>query len=893
MTWPWRRRRREAELDEEIQSHLALAARDLEARGESPTKAAYAARRDFGNRTLVSEATRQMWGGLWLDDLLRDLRYALRSLRKTPGFSAGVVLTLALGLGANTTMFGVLDTLLLRAPAHVQDARRVQRLYLLRNYGAGAVFTDTRASFPDYEKLRGLPAFQALAASFHAQVSLGRGADARQVDVSGVTASYFPLLGVRPALGRFFDSTEERSGGAPVTVVGWRFWRGQLQGDPAVVGRTLPIGRFSYTIVGVAPEDFDGADPTGPDIWLPLRTAGPDLNDPRALTSRMPWIQMLARLAPGVTPASAAAQATLAFRRGADLPFEKTTTIILRSIQEARSLNPIQRGGDPRMSGDAEVALWVGGLALAVLLVACANVANLLLARGLRRRRELALRLGLGAGRARLIRQMLVESAVLAAAGGIAALLVALWGSATIRALLLPGLPRSINLLEPRLLLFTAAAATLAGLLAGAAPAWQLSGADVATSLRSGGREVTATRGRLRSTLLTVQVALTLALLVGAGLLVRSFRNARMLDYGLDWHHLLIADLRVRGVMGMTFTLGGQEDPRSALYLRLLRHIQANPAVAGAAASVGTPYYSNYCITGLKVSGRDSLPKVASGGACFNAVSTDYFATAGISIVRGRGFTEADQGRGAPRVAVVGRTFARLVWPGRNPIGQCLFLGGADSACVQVIGVAGDRRPGIREEPGLTYYLPYGQHLVSPSIDGLLIRTRASAEEAQGEVQRALQTAEPDLPYVRVESLAERLVPMWRPWRLGAVMFTAFGLLALVIAALGLYAVTAYGVTQRTQEIGVRMALGAHRSDVVWLAVSQALRATALGAGAGLLAALLLARALQALLFQVQPFDPATLVVSVGLSLAVAAAAALVPARRAARVDPMEALRCE
>jgi predicted permease len=831
-----------------------------------------------------------MWGGLWLADLLRDLRYAVRSLRSTPGFSAAVVLTLALGIGANTTMFGVLDTLLLKPPAHVRDPGRVQRLYVLRNFGPGMVFTGTRVSFPEYERLRGVPAFQALAASFFAQASLGRGADARPVDISAVTGSYFSLLGVRPALGRFFDSTEERLGGTPVAVVSWRYWRGQLHGDPAVLNRTLPIGRFIYTILGVAPKDFAGADPTGPDIWLPLRTAAPDLNGPQALTRRTSVIDMLARLAPGARPAAAAAQATLAYRRASDRAFEKKTSIMLRSIREARSLVPVQEGGSPRMTTDAEVALWVGGLALAVLLVTCANVANLLLARGLRRRRELALRLGLGAGRARLIRQMLVESLVLAAAGGIAALLVALSGGAAIRAFLLPGLPHSINLLEPRLLLFTAAVATLAGLLAGGAPAWQLSGADLAASLRSGGRDVTTTRGHLRSTLVTVQVALTLALLVGAGLFVRSLHNAETLDYGLNLQHLLIADLDVRSAGGGSFRPGGgEEDPHSALYLRLLRHIQTNPAVAGAAATVGTPYLSTYTVS-LKVSGRDSLPGGPSGMPSFNAVSVDYFATAGIPIVLGRGFTEADEVRGAPHVAVVGRTFARLAWPGRNPIGQCLFL---DSTCVQVVGVAGDRRPGVREEPGLAYYLPYGQHLVSPSIDGLLIHTRAPAEEVRGEVQRALQTAEPDLPYVRVESLADRLVPLWRSWRLGATMFTAFGLLALVIAALGLYAVTAYGVTQRTQEIGVRMALGAQRRDVVRLAVWQALRATAIGAGVGLLAALLLSRVVRALLFQVQPADPATLVASIGLLLVVATAAAFVPARRAARVDPMEALRCE
>jgi ABC-type antimicrobial peptide transport system permease subunit len=245
-------------------------------------------------------------------------------------------------------------------------------------------------------------------------------------------------------------------------------------------------------------------------------------------------------------------------------------------------------------------------------------------------------------------------------------------------------------------------------------------------------------------------------------------------------------------------------------------------------------------------------------------------------------------------VAVVGRTFARLAWPDRDPIGQCLFVGADDSTCVQVVGVAGETRThGIGAEPTLDYYLPYGQHLVPLPISGLLIRTHRPATEAQGEVHRALQTAEPDLPYVHVENLADRIAPLWRSWRLGATMFTAFGLLALTIAALGLYAVTAYGVTQRTQEIGVRMALGAQHGDVVRLAVGQALRATAIGAGIGLVAALALARAVRALLFRVQPADPATLVAGVGLLLAIAAVAAFLPARRAARVDPMEALRAE
>ena len=329
--------------------------------------------------------------------MLADLRVALRSLRSKPGFPAAVILTLALGIGANTTMFGVLDTLLLEPPAHVRDPGRVQRLYVVRDFGPGKVFTVASASVPGYEALRGVPAFESVAASFSASISLGNGTDARPVDVSAVTASYFPLLGVHPAVGRFFDSTEDRVGAAPVAVVSYHYWQRHLRSDPGVLGRMLPIGRSDYAIVGVAPEDFTGGDLTGPDMWLTLRAAASDLNIAPALTNDS-WsgITIVARLAAGVTPAAAAAQATLAYRGGSDHGADKPT-ILLRPIQQSRMLQSAQQAGSPGMSSDAEVALWVGALAVAVLLVACANVANLMLARGLSRRRELAIRLGLGA----------------------------------------------------------------------------------------------------------------------------------------------------------------------------------------------------------------------------------------------------------------------------------------------------------------------------------------------------------------------------------------------------------------------------------------------------------------------------------------------------------------
>ncbi len=817
--------------------------------------------------------------------MLRDLRVVLRGLKASPGFTAGVILTLALGIGANTTMFSVLDALLFEVPTHVRAPDRVERLYFSSDIGNGHVVTGSATSLPTYEALRSVPAFQSVAASDSATVSLGQGADARPVRVRGVTASYFSLLGTQPALGRLFDSDEDLVGAPAVAVVSYRYWRRVLQGERRVLGRTLPIGKSDYVIVGVAPKGFTGGDLTEPDIWLPLRRSASDLNIAAFLLSSRFWsgVTILARLAPGVTPEVAAAQATLINGRSSLAASWEKTKVLLRPIQEARSLRSAQRGSEPSMSSDAEVALWLSGLACAVLLVACGNIANLLLARGLARRRDLAVRLALGAGRVQLVRHMLLESCVLAAAGGASGWLVAVWGSSAVRACLLPSMLHSASLLEPHLLLFTVLTATFAGVVAGSIPAWHLSGTDATDLLRSGGRDATEARGRLRSGLLAIQVALTLVLLVGAGLFVRSLRNAETLDYGVDLRHVLVASID----FGYSFTLTDQLYSQDALYLRLLRRVQSDPLVVSAAASVGTPYSGSAVTPGLRASGHDSVP----GLPFLHVVTADYFAAVGIPILRGRGFTDADDAEGATPVAVVGSSLARLIAPGQDALGQCLFW--QNSGCIRVVGVVGDTRSkGIPTAPP-SYYVPYNLHLLSTAFTALLVRTRVPAARAEREVRTTLQTAEPDVPYIRVEPLVERIAPSWRSWQLGAAMFSAFGLLALAIAAIGIYALTAYGVTQRTREIGVRMALGAQRNDVVWLVVRQTLGAAALGAAVGLPAALVLSRAMRALLFQVQPADPLTLVASAALLLAVAAAAAFVPVRRAVRADPVEALHHE
>ena len=820
-----------------------------------------------------------------MDGLLNDLRYAARSLLRSPGFTLAVVATLALGIGANTTMFGVLDALLLRPPRHVQRPDEVVRVYIRSTSGLMGTFTTTTTSVPSYEALRrGVPAFANAAAFLDSRMSLGRGADARDVQIGTVSHTYFPTLGVAPALGRVFGADDDRPGAPQTVVLGYAFWRTRFLGDSAVLGHVLSLGHGTYTVIGVAPEGFAGVNQGEPDLWLPISASVADVffspeDAATALTSHSShWIGIVARLKPDVDRAAAASLATMVYKR--DLAAARRSDTAASIL-----LGPIQRSRGPGMTDNAKVSLWIGAVAGIVLLVACANVANLLLARGLRRRREVAIRLGLGASRLRIAGQLLVESLVLGLLGGAAALLVAAWGGSLVRTYLLPRLPASEPVPDWRVLLFTGAVALLAGALAGAVPALQSSRVDLSTALKDAGRSIASGRARLRSALLAAQVAFTLVLLVGAGLFVRSLGKVQALDLGLDVRHVLAASVDL-GAVGL------EHEASDATYLRMLEHIQVFPGVAAATASAGTPFDWSHS-TQLRASGRDSMPRVADGGPYFNAVTPGYFQTLGIGILRGRGFTDGD-GPSAGRVAVVGRTFARLVWPGRDALGQCLYVGDNDSTCVQVIGVAADARRGeVLEGEVLQYYVPFAQRIVTPRIDGLLIRVAGPAREAVLSVQRALQQAEPNLPYVEVHGLEDAVAPYLRSWRMGATMFSAFGLLALLIAAMGLYSVTAYGVSQRTQEIGVRAALGAGTADILSMVVGQGVRAAAIGAAVGALGALALGRAVASLLYGVHPADPLTFGAVVAILLGVAAVAALEPALRATRIDPMRALRSE
>jgi predicted permease len=810
-----------------------------------------------------------------MNSLLRDLRYAARGLVRTPGFTVAVIAILALGIGINATMFGVVDTLFLKSPAGVQQADHVVRIFLRRTAGAMGTFTQASSSYPTFTDFRDhVPAFEQVAAMTTRDASLGRGPEARQIHASAVSHQYFALLGLRASLGRFFGAEEDRVGGTPVVVLTYGFWQRQFGGDRSILGRPLQIGSKTYTVVGVGPEGFGGIDLQAADLFMPIIVAAPDFASPEALTSRnWWWMQSIARLRPGLPLSQAVDQATSIYRANAADRSDSTAQVVLGPIQEARG---------PQASGESKVSAWILFVAGVVLLIACANVANLLLARGVNRRRELAVRAGLGAGRGGLMQMLLAESLLLSLLGGGAAILLAVWGGAAARGFLLPDLPADTALVDGRVLLFTLLAVLLTTVLAGVVPAVQASRADVADALKSGGHATT--RGaRTRAVLLAAQVAATLVLLVGAGLFVRSLRNVQALDLGFDTDKVLSVSVNLR-------TMGLSRADANSTYLRIMDRLAQLPFVEHSAGSMGTPFNYAYGVD-LKASGVDSIPRLATGGPYFTVVTPDYFRTMGVGIERGRGLTAGDVA-GAEPVSVVNATMARLLWPGKDPIGQCLTVG-EEKFCRHVVGVAEDARRGsVIEGETMQYYLPLAQATDEPQINALFVRARGHADDIRDAVRREVQAAG-ELPYANVESLADQVAPQLRSWRLGAAAFTAFGLLALVIAATGIFAVLAYSVSQRTQEIGVRVALGAEAGQVVRMIVVQGLRAAAVGVVVGGAGAYALARGIASLLYGVQPADPVVFCVVVATLVAVAATASYLPARRAARVDPMVALRHE
>jgi len=833
-----------------------------------------------------------------MENIWRDARHVLRGLRATPGFTIAVLVTLALGIGANATMFGIVDRLLFRPPPLLKQPDLVHRVYLYRTLrgvestccgGHYARFTDLDTMTRSFDVVTGVTL---------RSMAIGVGESAREVRVGAVSADFFQLFEAPPTLGRYFTADEDQPpAGTAVAVLSHAFWQTQLGARRDVLGTTLQIGPTVYTVIGVATRGFVGLwSDQPPAAFIPITSyAGNDpasRGRPRAwwTTYRWGWMQPIVRRKAGVSVQQANADLTSVFARSYEAQRQEDPSVAPASEARPRALvGPILVERGPAASSTGKVAAWLGGVSVIVLLVACTNVVNLLLARALKRRREIALRIALGVSRWRLASQLIVETLVLAIAGGVLGLLIARWGASALAATLL-GQNAPSQLIDPRALTFAACVSLSIGLLTGLAPLLQSRRIDLTADLRGGSR-AGHRRSMAGQALLVFQSALTVVLLVGAGLFVRSLRNVHAMRIGYDVDPVLIVSLNMRGVeLDSVATV--------ALRQQLLGAATTIPGVEHASLQAAIPFMSTWS-AGLYIEGVDSLARF--GSFDLNAVSADYFATMGTRIVRGRGITEGDM-RGAPRVAVVSESMAKALWPNKDPIGACMKVntrgGGRDAfdpgplPCTTVVGIAEDiRAQNMLEDPGLYYYLPSAQF--NPRCCGLFVRTRGEAVAHLETVRRALQREMPGASYVVVTPFSDIVGAQRRSWRLGATMFVLFGGLALVLGMVGLYGVLAYAVTQRTHEIGVRSALGARVHDIVGMVVRDGLRVVLAGMVLGVIAALWSGRFVASLLFKVSPSDPVVFV-GVGLALVAAAAtASLVPALRASRVEPNIALRSD
>ncbi|HSR50697.1 MAG TPA: ADOP family duplicated permease [Acidobacteriota bacterium] len=808
--------------------------------------------------------------------------FALRGIRRAPGFTLLVVATLALGLGANATMFSVVDRLLLRPPDHVRQADRVVQVYFSRlSPFTKRQETSPAASYPDFRDLQEVEAFESISGYSNTSLIMGSGTAAERVDVQMASGSLFDTLGVRPGMGRFFAASDDGVEGQRLAVLSHAFWTRRFGRDPDVLGRVLRLGKADYEIVGVAPRGFTGPTLEAVDVWLPLLTAQAVESGSRWQDSRRwYWFRLVARLADGVSAPVAAQAATAAHLRGradeiARERYDPQAGVVFGSLIPGRGPEPGQ---------EAAVSLWLAGVALLVLVIACANVANLLLTRGIRNRREWAVRQALGISAGRMVGVLLIECLFLALLAGAAAVAVSAWSSSLVYSTLLPHLAPESPLAMPRILLFTGLAAMLATLLAGLIPALQALRIDPARDLRES-RAMSATSGRVRSGLLLVQVGMSVVLLVGAGLFLRSLMQLHQLDLGFEPQGVVLASVESEQ--------GAFNDQTAQAVREGMLRLRGAPGVSAVAVSTLTPFRG---LWGVSLSRADGQEIEVPHGPYYYVVSADYFKAMGMRIVRGRGFAESDMSASAPPVTVLTQDLAQRAFPGGDALGQCVQVDepGEELPCTTVVGILADHRSTkIEETESPILYLPMGHPAAANRPQTLVVKASGAAADLIPLVRRTLLDSTPEVRYASVSQASDSIRSQTRSWRLGAVLFTAFGALALVVASLGLYALIAFDVAQKRRELAIRGALGAAGKKLMLGVLRRAFVLTLMGTAVGLAAVYVFGRFLQDLLFRVQALDPLVIgIVAVTLT-AVSLAASAAPALRAARVPLAEVLRAE
>jgi putative ABC transport system permease protein len=886
----------EAEIDEELRFHVDSRVEQLMARGLTRDEATRSAHERFGASWPDALSRLHAAGQLReerldmrerLDAWWHDLRYATRTLSRQRGFAFVVIATFALGIGANATMFGVIDRLLLQPPPGVGDPASVVEVgFQDENVRNGAFLSVLH--YPLMTALRADTAIfsDAAAATDPEKYALGRGAAAQEITGVLTSASYFTTLHARPAIGRFFGPDDDRDVSPGVAVVSYGFWQRHFGAERSAIGKTLQIGPRFFTVIGVAPRGFTGMGSKRVDAWIPiasaegLRFAGPQW----ATDWGSYWIHVVARVRPGVEHDLATAHATAAYANGQTAwraksersPKAEYPRIGLRSILPSDQL---------RDNPETKIARLLVAVTVVVLLIACANVTNLLLARGTERRREIAVRLALGVTRRRLVRLLFAETALLAALGGAVALFVSIVGVRLLRATLLADFEPSDIVVDPRVVAVTFALVVLTSVLSGLVPAISSSGPNVTDALKAGGKEGSVRRSRVANTLIVAQAALSVLLLVGAGLFVTSLRQVGALQLGYQPRRVIAATMDLESI-------GYKTADQNALLLAMRERLKRLPGVVSVAASATHPLYGAWSGMWVHLPGRDSLPQATNYGPYSNVVTGDYFKALSLPIVEGRPINDQDVAADG-RVVVLSEPMARAYWPGESALGRCVLLG-SDSTCWNVVGVAANAREWVasNDERFVVYVPATPRRHASPKV--LIVQSRdESPERLTADIRRTMQSAAPNLPFADVQSLESMFARQIRPWQMGATLFTTFGVLAVLVAALGLYSAISYRVIQRRHEFGVRMALGAHIADVIRLVMGQGVRAAAIGVSAGCLAALLAGRYIADLLFQTSPRSPVVFGAVAVIMLLVAVAATFIPAWRASRVDPATALRTD
>jgi putative ABC transport system permease protein len=866
----------EREVEEELRFHLRMRAEENVRRGMTPDEATLAARGSFGSWARVKEACRDVKGGGLLETLRQDVKFGARTMRKNLGFTSVAVLTLALGIGANTAIFSVVNSVLLR-PLPYPNAERIAAIQELNVKGSRVQVT--AANFLDWRRRNTV--FEHLAAILTRPSNMADGDGAERIELAMTSANFFEVFGVQPQLGRFFLPEDEQAGHAPVVVVSQGLWRRNLGGDPSAVGRSITLDGQAYTIVGVAPEGFQYPNKT--EVWIPpfqlVPMLGPRMDLER--TRGFGFLSAVGLLKPGVTVERANDEMT-------------AITARLRQQYPETNNNRFDRVESLRTNlvGESSTALLLllGAVAL-VLLIACANVSNLLLARAAARGKEIAVRLALGATRLRLVRQLLVESVLLAFAGGAAGLVLGWWGVELMRGLLPPDFPRAQAIgFDLRVLGFTFLVSLLTGVVFGLAPALRATNPDVNESLKESSRGAAGDvrRSGVRSMLVVTEVALSLMLLVGAGLLFRSLIRLQSVELGFSPARLLT--FRV-SPSGPTF----DTDPKySAFYKQIAERARTLPGV-DAVGVINTLPLSKGPTTAFRVEGRPPLAIDKWPGVNYRSVSPDYFRAVGVPVLKGRAF-DAHDDDSATRVVIVNQSLARRDFPDEEPVGKRINTGATapdgQPAWLEIVGVVGDVRSlELSSEPTPEIYTSYLQDPFAGM--SFVVRTAVEPEGLIPSVREAVRQVDRAQPVTEFREMEKLVGDAAAQPRFNSLLLAVFAGLSLLLAAAGIYGVMSYGVTQRTREIGLRMALGAQPGDVLKLVVGRGMWLTFVGVGIGLAASFGLTRVMRSLLFGVSDTDPLTFIGVALLLTFVAFIACYVPARRATKVDPTVALRYE